>query len=333
MQLTTPYQPIPTGNLAQDLKNLTKHVGNLIEDLQIVLNNLDAGNVLEAGSVKAQNIDTAGAKIANAQIQALKAGKIWGELIAGKKMQISNEGGNFSLDGSGMVMENENGTFAITPDGVRVNGLDLVIERTVATTPQTVKTRVILQNYIAGGSGAPSINQPILIQKKVGAGAWKDIFSIDAGGNVFMQGSLATGESGEARTVIDDNGIESYDDSNRKAGLFANDKNSVGARFSDLTLYYQDEPLFQVFNDAGSVVLKAYDLALLRTTGSATRPLRAWDFSDATAVNGLNTDSAGNHNHGIPHGTKLAVTDGSGAVTGYMEFSSSGAHYHDVKKA
>jgi len=58
------------------------------------------------------------------------------------------------------------------------------------------------------------------------------------------------------------------------------------------------------------------------------------NFSNAT-VNGLDTNShlQKNHNHGIKPGTKLAITDGRGKITGYVEWTEDGGftHSHNIE--
>lgn len=311
-QLTTPYYPKRTGDIKQDLDSLTNHVSTLIEDLQYVLNNLDAGNVIEAAKVRAENIDTTNAKVANAQIQTLKAGKIWGELIAGEKVTVSNEGGNFALDGNGMIMENENGTFAITKRGVYISELDLIIERTIQEETKTdpaILTRVILQNYIAGGSGSPSVNQPILIQKKVGDGEWVDIFSIDSNGNLRITGKLI--------------GSEFW---NSTEGAYMT-LGTITGNYGDLQIFRNNDltPVFQIYDDVGQIMLKSMGTTFLRTWGSDSQPNGNWNFSEATSVSGLSTDSVNNHNHGIDDGTWLMRADGTP-----VQWTASGGHSHNV---
>lgn len=57
-------------------------------------------------------------------------------------------------------------------------------------------------------------------------------------------------------------------------------------------------------------------------------------FDDNCLITGLSTEpfTQGNHNHGIPPGTKLAVVDYSNNITGYITFAESGgfSHYHDI---
>ncbi|WP_099521316.1 prophage endopeptidase tail family protein [Paenibacillus sp. BIHB 4019] len=47
------------------------------------------------------------------------------------------------------------------------------------------------------------------------------------------------------------------------------------------------------------------------------------------AQKGIPTGSGGAHNHGIPSGTRLATTDSSGAVTGFVTYSAAGTHTHE----
>lgn len=73
--LTTGF-PKKTGNIEKDYDNLYSWAISLIDELKTILCNLDSGNVSEAGSVKAQNIDVSQAKIKDAQIKSLTADKL-----------------------------------------------------------------------------------------------------------------------------------------------------------------------------------------------------------------------------------------------------------------
>ena len=57
--LTTPIPSRLTGDVQTDVQALKKWGTALIDELTYIFNNLDAGNVSEAASVKAENIDTA----------------------------------------------------------------------------------------------------------------------------------------------------------------------------------------------------------------------------------------------------------------------------------
>ena len=73
--LTTGF-PKRTGNLEEDYENLYNWSVSLIDELKSILCNLDSGNVTEANSVKAQNIDCTQARIKDAQMQSLTADKL-----------------------------------------------------------------------------------------------------------------------------------------------------------------------------------------------------------------------------------------------------------------
>ena len=71
--LTAPIPPKLTGETERDLKRLREWGTALVDELSYLFSNLDAGNVSEAASVKAEHIDTANARISNAQIGSLYA--------------------------------------------------------------------------------------------------------------------------------------------------------------------------------------------------------------------------------------------------------------------
>lgn len=70
-----------------------------------------------------------------------------------------------------------------------------------------------------------------------------------------------------------------------------------------------------------------------RSGGGSTTSSGGGQTSSGTALESSNllpseADGQAVHNHAIPKGAKLAVTDGNGAVTGYYEWVPSGAHVH-----
>ena len=102
--LTTPIPPPLSGQTTEDLKRLKEWGTALIDELVYLFNNLDAGNVSEASSVKAENIDTKNAKISNAQIGALSAEKLTAGTIDTKKVTISDKEGSLELSDSKIVI-------------------------------------------------------------------------------------------------------------------------------------------------------------------------------------------------------------------------------------
>ena len=89
--LTTPFLNLKGQDINEDMKKINEWSVSLIDELKTILCNLDSGNVTEAGSVKAQNIDVAQARIKGAQIQSLTADKLTAGTIDTGEITISNE--------------------------------------------------------------------------------------------------------------------------------------------------------------------------------------------------------------------------------------------------
>lgn len=102
--LTTPIPKRSTGNTAEDINALRKWGTALIDELSYIINNLDAGNVSEAASVKAENIDVSTAKIQNAQIDILTADKLKAGTVDTNLVNVESESGNLSISGNSIVM-------------------------------------------------------------------------------------------------------------------------------------------------------------------------------------------------------------------------------------
>lgn len=93
------------------VNNMQDWCVSLVEQVRFVLNNLDASNVSEAASVKAENIDTRFAKIKSAQIQSLKADKIkTGTLHVTEEMTIQNNDGSIKFLSDSIVFSDPDGT-------------------------------------------------------------------------------------------------------------------------------------------------------------------------------------------------------------------------------
>ncbi len=106
--LTTPIPPELTGKTEEDLTRLKAWGTALVDELSYLFHNLDAGNVLEASSVKAENIDTVNAKISNAQIGVLTADKLTAGTVDTQKVTVSDESGNLEIAGSKIVIRDRN---------------------------------------------------------------------------------------------------------------------------------------------------------------------------------------------------------------------------------
>ena len=87
--LTTGF-PKKTGNLESDYENLYNWSVSLIDELKSILCNLDSGNVTEANSVKAQNIDCTQARIKDAQMESITADKLTAGTIDARDINVIN---------------------------------------------------------------------------------------------------------------------------------------------------------------------------------------------------------------------------------------------------
>lgn len=87
--LTTPFLKL-SGDTERDLKQIEQWSVALVDELKSLLCNLDGGNVLEASSIKAQNIDCTKARIKDAQIQDLTADKLTAGTIDAEEINVIN---------------------------------------------------------------------------------------------------------------------------------------------------------------------------------------------------------------------------------------------------
>lgn len=106
--LTTPIPSRLTGDMARDINSIKKWGTALIDELTYIFNNLDAGNVIEAASVKAENIDTTNARITNAQIGNLTADKLRAGTVDTDLVVVRNEDGNLTINGSSIRISDNN---------------------------------------------------------------------------------------------------------------------------------------------------------------------------------------------------------------------------------
>ena len=102
----TTGRPI-SGVLQHDLNIQMREIQNLFNDLldqlQNALYNLDSGNVTEAASVQAANIDTSYARIVDAQIKNLTADKLTAGTIDTSEINISGSGGRLRIQDNMLV--------------------------------------------------------------------------------------------------------------------------------------------------------------------------------------------------------------------------------------
>lgn len=106
--LTTPIPPKLTGNSQTDIEKIKEWGTALIDELSYILNNLGSENVIEASSVKAENIDTKNARIENAQIGSMSADKLTAGTIDTDKVTLSTQDEALVLSSSELLMSDGN---------------------------------------------------------------------------------------------------------------------------------------------------------------------------------------------------------------------------------
>ena len=106
----------------------------------------------------------------------------------------------------------------------------------------------------------------------------KKTIKMDEDGNVTITGIFATGTDTEARTVIDKNGIQSYDADGNKYGLWCNAPSSNGRRYADLILYYNGKVVFQVYNSISEAYIQLQGNTILYGGNGATHGVGQWKF-------------------------------------------------------
>ncbi len=93
---------------------------------------------------------------------------------------------------------------------------------------------------------------------------------IDDNGNLTICGIFKTGETGKARTIIDGNGIQSYDSDGQADGLFANSARDMPAQggIHQIALYDNGNALFKVFKGARGTHMSLGGNIFLTSDGS-----------------------------------------------------------------
>lgn len=106
---TTPIPPKLSGNTHEDITAIKRWGTALIDELTYIFNNLDSKNVIEAASIKAENIDTTNAKISNGQIGALTADKLTAGTVDTSKITVKDKNGKLKISGSEFAISDRNG--------------------------------------------------------------------------------------------------------------------------------------------------------------------------------------------------------------------------------
>lgn len=111
----------------------------------------------------------------------------------------------------------------------------------------------------------------------------KKTIKMDEDGNVTITGIFATGTDKEARTVIDKNGIQSYDAAGNKYGLWCNAPSSNDMRYTDFNLYYNNKCIFQIYNAISGILLRTYGLDILSSGNGTTVGKNKWKFEQGAS--------------------------------------------------
>lgn len=111
----------------------------------------------------------------------------------------------------------------------------------------------------------------------------KKTIKMDEDGNVTITGIFATGTDKEARTVIDKNGIQSYDADGNKYGLWCNAPSSNDMRYTDFNLYYNNKCIFQIYNAISGILLRTYGLDILSSGNGTTVGKNKWKFEQGAS--------------------------------------------------
>lgn len=99
---------------------------------------------------------------------------------------------------------------------------------------------------------------------------------MDDSGNLTICGVFMTGENGEARTVIDGNGIKSYNEKNQLHGLVSNPDN----KHADLITYYNGQEYFKVYNSMQGPSLFACGNVFLLASEHGATGRGQWSFEN-----------------------------------------------------
>lgn len=99
---------------------------------------------------------------------------------------------------------------------------------------------------------------------------------MDDNGNLTICGVFMTGENGQTRTVIDGNGIQSYNSDNQLHGLVSN----PDGKHSDLATYYNGVEIFKLYNDIDGVTFYCNNSKLLTTLSNKVSMNGTWYYKN-----------------------------------------------------
>lgn len=102
-------------------------------------------------------------------------------------------------------------------------------------------------------------------------------------GDMTITGVFSTGTEDEARTVIDKNGIQSYDADGNRYGLWCNEPSNSNQRYTDFNLYYNGRSIFQVYNGISETSVKLQGNTVLYGGNGETHGTGRWKFEQGAS--------------------------------------------------
>ena len=241
-----PSGPIMGWDIPTQLKELQDLFCDLVDKAEFAICNLDAGNVSEARSVRADRIDTRAAKIVDAQIKNITADKLTAGTIDAEVIDVVNlDADNIvtgTLDSSVVTIRGEGSGSYMRISGNVLEAFEAGVRR--------------LKMGVEGGAFT------FILYNETG----QPQLYLDSNGNAVFEGNVMGGK-------VISSVIEGFDSQGRKHGLWSNQ----GALFADLELWYNGTRYFSVTNQIGSVQLSANGSAFLETRGASGTTIKgAW---------------------------------------------------------
>lgn len=246
----------PTGelmgaDLAVQLKELQDLFCNLLDQIEFAICNLDAGNVSEAQSVRADRIDTKTAKIVDAQIKSITADKLTAGTIDAEEIEVKNLNADNIVTGtldSGAVTIRGSGNAGY----MQIEGNRLVVyDGGKLRLKQGIDENGVFTFTLYNSLGAPQLYY-------------------DSDGNAIFEGNVMSGK-------LISSSIESYDDRGRKHGLWANPASDAsGQTYADLELWYYGQNVFKVTNNIGGISFSTLGKPFLTSSGSGVSTEGEW---------------------------------------------------------
>lgn len=234
-----PSGPIMGWDVPTQLKEMQDLFCNLLDQIEFAICNLDADNVSEARSVRADRIDTNTAKIVDAQIQNITADKLTAGTIDAEEINVINiDADNIvtgTLDSNVVTIRGKNAN-----SYMQIAGNQLVVyEDGTLRLMQGIDEDGVFSFTLFNAEGKPQLYY-------------------DSNGNAIFEGNLMSGK-------VISSVIEGFNASGQKHGLWSN----PASQYADIELWYNGTKYFGISNQIGSAQLTANGSSFLETRGSA----------------------------------------------------------------